>query len=218
MTFAEVVEAAYRQRRPLFASGFYQTPAIHYDPRTLRGRPFYYFAYGAAVSEVEIDVFTGQHRLLRADLLEDVGDSVSPLVDRGQIEGGFIQGAGWLTLEELVWDKEGRLATNGASTYKLPSWSEMPADFRVAFLERASEPGVVFGSKAVGEPPLMLAISVREAIRDAIASYGAGIVELDSPCTPERIFFALQKARTGIRKARAQVASRATAPAGAARS
>jgi xanthine dehydrogenase large subunit len=211
LTFAEVVESAYRQRRPLFASGFYRTPEIHYDSKTLRGRPFYYFAYGAAVSEVEIDVFTGQHRLLRVDLLEDVGDSVSPTIDRGQIEGGFIQGAGWLNLEELLWDRDGRLATNGASTYKLPSWSEMPDDFRVAFLERASEPGVVFGSKAVGEPPLMLAISVREAIRDAIASYGAGAVEIDSPCTPERIFFAIEKAR-------ARVAAAASLPAGAARS
>jgi len=210
LAFAHVVEAAYRQRRPLFASGFYRTPEIHYDPKTLRGRPFYYFAYGAAVSEVEIDVFTGQHRLLRADLLEDVGESFSPLIDRGQIEGGFIQGAGWLTLEELVWDSEGRLATNGASTYKLPSWSEVPDDFRVAFLERAHESGVSFGSKAVGEPPLMLAISVREAIRDAIASYGPGIVEIDSPCTPERIFFAIEKAR-------AAAAGGAAMPAGTAR-
>jgi xanthine dehydrogenase large subunit len=193
--FRDVVEAAYRQRMPLFASGFYRTPEIQYDPLTMRGRPFYYFAYGAAVAEVEIDVFTGQHRLVRADLLEDAGDSLSPLIDRGQVEGGFLQGVGWLTLEELLWDQEGRLATNGASTYKLPSWSEMPEDFRVAFLTRAAEPGVVFGSKAVGEPPLMLAISVREAIRDAVASYGPGIVELDSPCTPERVFFALQKAR-----------------------
>jgi xanthine dehydrogenase large subunit len=208
LTFAEVVEAAYRQRLPLFASGFYRTPEIHYDPRTLRGRPFYYFAYGAAVSEVEIDLFTGQHRLVRADLLEDAGDSLSPMIDRGQMEGGFLQGVGWLTLEELLWDREGRLATNGASTYKLPSWSEMPEDFRVAFLERAAEPGVVFGSKAVGEPPLMLAISVREAIRDAIGSYGHGLVELDSPCTPERIFFALQKARA--------VAAQPAMPAGAA--
>jgi xanthine dehydrogenase large subunit len=206
--FGEVTEAAYRQRLPLFASGFYRTPEIHYDPRMLRGRPFYYFAYGAAVSEVEIDRFTGQHRLLRADLLEDAGDSLSPLIDRGQIEGGFVQGAGWLTVEELLWDCEGRLATNGASTYKLPSWSEMPGDFRVSFLERAAEPGVVFGSKAVGEPPLMLAISVREAIRDAIGSYGPGLVELDSPCTPERIYFAVERAR----------ASAVEMPAGAARS
>jgi len=155
-----------------------------------------YFAYGAAVTEVEIDGFTGSHRILRADLLEDVGDSVAPLVDLGQIEGGFVQGAGWLTLEELLWDANGRPATDGASTYKLPSWTEMPEVFHVAFLERASEPGVVFGSKATGEPPLMLAISVREAIRDAIRAFGAGgVVELDSPATPERIFFALEKAR-----------------------
>ena len=120
---------------------------------------------------------------------------LSPLVDRGQIEGGFIQGVGWLTLEELVWDAEGRLATNGASTYKLPSWSEMPPEFHVDFLTRAAEPGVVFGSKAVGEPPLMMALSVREALRDAVASFGPGIVEMDSPCTPERIFFAIQRTR-----------------------
>ena len=136
------------------------------------------------------------HRVLRADLLEDAGDSVSRIVDLGQIEGGFIQGVGWLTLEELVWDSEGRLATNGASTYKLPSWPEMPEIFNVAFLEHATEPGVVYGSKAVGEPPLMLAISVREAIRDAIAAFGeGGIVELDSPATPERIFWAVETAK-----------------------
>jgi xanthine dehydrogenase large subunit len=195
LTFGEVVEAAYRQRLPLFASGYYRTPEIHYDPKTHQGRPFYYYAYGAAVSEVEVDAFTGQYRVLRADLLEDVGESLSPLVDRGQIEGGFIQGVGWLTLEELVWDAEGRLATNGASTYKLPSWSEMPPEFHVDFLTRAAEPGVVSGSKAVGEPPLMMALSVREAIRDAVASFGPGVVELDSPCTPERVFFAIQRAR-----------------------
>jgi xanthine dehydrogenase large subunit len=195
LSFAEVVEAAYRQRLPLFASGYYRTPEIHYDPKTHQGHPFYYYAYGAAVSEVEVDAFTGQYRVLRADLLEDVGESISPLVDRGQIEGGFIQGVGWLTLEELVWDAEGRLATNGASTYKLPSWSEMPPEFHVDFLTRASEPGVVCGSKAVGEPPLMMALSVREAIRDAVASFGPGIVELDSPCTPERVFFAIQRTR-----------------------
>jgi xanthine dehydrogenase large subunit len=147
---------------------------------------------------VEIDGFTGAHRLLRADLLEDVGDSIASLVDVGQIEGGFVQGAGWLTLEELVWDAQGRLATDGASTYKLPSWPEMPEVFNVAFLERATEPGVVLGSKAVGEPPLMLAISVREAIREAIAAFGCGgVIGLDSPATPERIFWAVQKAKRG---------------------
>jgi xanthine dehydrogenase large subunit len=199
--FAQLVEAAYKARKPLFAHGFYRTPEIHFDPKTATGKPFHYYAYAAAVSEVEIDGFTGDTRVLRTDILEDVGDSVSPLVDRGQIEGGFIQGLGWLTLEELVWDKEGRLATNGASTYKLPSWTEIPEIFNVAFLERAAEPGVIFGSKAVGEPPLMLAISVREAIREAIAAFGpggavAGVVTLDSPATPERIFWAIEAAKS----------------------
>ena len=193
MSFAQLTEEAYRRRLPLFASGYYHTPEIHYDPKTLQGRPFYYFAYGAAVSEVEVDAFTGAYRLLRADLLEDAGESLSPLVDRGQVEGGFLQGVGWLTLEELVWDKDGRLATNGASTYKLPSWAEMPPEFNVNFLTRAAEPGVVMGSKAVGEPPLMLALSVREALRDAIASFGSGVVSIDSPCTPERVYFAIQE-------------------------
>src|SRR5580658_3971818 len=194
-TFAEMVESAYRQRTPLFAQGYYRTPGISYDPKTGQGKPFHYFAYGAAVSEVELDGFTGDCRVRRVDILEDVGESLSPIIDRGQIEGGFMQGLGWLVMEELLWTHDGRVATNSASTYKLPSWSELPDEFRVAFLERAAEPGVIFGSKAVGEPPLMLAISVREAIRDAIGSYSPGIVELDSPCTPERIFFALQKAR-----------------------
>jgi xanthine dehydrogenase large subunit len=194
--FAKLCEAAYRQRVAMFAQGYYSTPHIHYDPLTARGEPFHYFAYAAAVSEVEVDGFTGDYRLLRTDILEDVGDSVSPLVDRGQIEGGFIQGVGWLTLEELVWDSQGRLATAGASTYKLPSWTEVPDVFEVEFLERAGEPGTIYGSKAVGEPPLMLAVSVREAIRDAIAAFGAGgPVMLDSPATPERVFFAVQRAR-----------------------
>ena len=196
ISFAEVCEKAYRQRVPLLAHGYYRTPDIHYDPQAGRGMPFHYFAYAAAVSEVEVDGFTGDCRLLRTDILEDVGDSVSPLVDRGQIEGGFIQGVGWLTLEELVWDSNGRLATAGASTYKLPSWTEVPDVFEVNFLERAAEPGTIFGSKAVGEPPLMLAISVREAIRDAVAAFGAGgPVLLQSPATPERVFFAVQRAR-----------------------
>lgn len=195
--FAEVIEAAYRQRIALFAQGYYRTPEIHYDPKTMQGRPFYYFAYGAAVSEVEIDGFTGEYRVLRTDILHDVGESLSPLVDRGQVEGGFIQGVGWLTLEELVWDAQGHLMTNGASTYKLPAWSELPEEFHVEFLTRAEEPGVVFGSKAVGEPPLMLAISVREALRDAIAAFGhGGVVKLDSPATPECVFWAVRRART----------------------
>ena len=199
LTFAQLTEAAYRRRVSLFAHGFYRTPDIHFDPKTATGKPFHYFAYGAAVAEVEIDGFTGQNRTLRVDILQDVGDSLAPVVDRGQVEGGFIQGLGWLTLEELIWDENGRLATGGASTYKLPSWPEMPPVFNVAFLSRAAEPDVIHGSKAIGEPPLMLAFAVREAIRDAIAAFGAdspscGVVTLDSPATPERIFWALQRA------------------------
>lgn len=196
IAFAEVVEAAYKQRVQLFAHGYYRTPETHFDSRTATGKPFHYFAYAAAVSEVEIDGFTGESRILRTDIVEDTGNSVSPLVDRGQIEGGFIQGLGWLTLEELLWDSSGRLSTNGASTYKLPSWTEVPPVFNVTFLERAAEPGVILGSKAVGEPPLMLAFSVREAIREAIAAFGpGGIVRLDSPATPERIYWAVVEAR-----------------------
>jgi len=197
--FGHVTEAAYRQRIPLFAEGYYRTPEIHFDARLGHGHPFYYFAFGAAATEVEVDGFTGQYKVRRADVLEDVGDSLSPLIDRGQIEGGFVQGLGWLTLEELLWDGEGRVATAGASTYKLPSWSELPEEFHVDFLERATEPGVVMGSKAVGEPPLMLAISAREALRDAIAAYGpGGEIPLASPLTPERVFRAIEDQRAKL--------------------
>ena len=206
ISFGALCEVAYKQRVPLFAQGYYRTPDIHFDFNAARGRPFYYFAYGAAVSEVEIDGFTGAYRLLRTDILHDAGDSISPVVDRGQIEGGFLQGVGWLTLEELLWDAAGRVATAGASTYKLPSWSEMPDVFNVEMLERATQPGVVMGSKAVGEPPLMLAFSVREAIRDAVAAFAPRLgslardkdddVLLDSPATPERVFFAVRRVRS----------------------
>jgi xanthine dehydrogenase large subunit len=196
--FASVCEQAYLQRVPLFAQGYYRTPDIHFDRETGRGQPFYYFAFGAAVSEVEVDGFTGCYRLLRTDILQDVGDSISPVVDRGQIEGGFLQGVGWLTIEELLWDEQGRVATGSASTYKLPSWSEVPDIFVVDFLEHAAQPGVVCGGKAIGEPPLMLAISVREAIRDAVTAFGHGdIVTFASPATPERVFFAVRQVRAG---------------------
>ena len=194
--FEALCEAAYMQRVPLFAQGYYRTPDIHFDRKTGRGQPFHYFTFGAAVSEVEIDRFTGDYRVRRVDILQDVGESISPVIDRGQVEGGFVQGMGWLTLEELLWDDQGRLATAGASTYKLPSWSEMPPDFRVNFLRDARQSAVVFGSKAIGEPPLMLAISVREAIREAVAAFGAGdVVTFDSPATPERVFFAVRRVR-----------------------
>jgi xanthine dehydrogenase large subunit len=194
--FGALCETAYKQRVPLFAEGFYRTPDIHFNFKTSRGRPFHYYAYGAAVSEVEVDGFTGQYRLLRTDILHDAGESISPIVDRGQIEGGFLQGVGWLTIEELLWDSTGRVSTGGASTYKLPSWSEVPDVFNVRMLARAPQPDVVMGSKAVGEPPLMLALSVREALRDAISAFGdAESFAFDSPATPERVFFAVRQVR-----------------------
>lgn len=187
----------------LWAAGFYRTEGLHWDPNVMQGEPFKYFANGVAASEVEVDGFTGAYTLRRVDIVHDVGDSLSPLIDIGQIEGGFVQGAGWLTLEDLRWDtsdgpNRGRLATQAASTYKLPSFSEMPEDFRVKLLEKAHEEGAVYGSKAVGEPPLMLAFSVREALREAAAAFGpAGIsVDLASPATPEAVYWALDKART----------------------
>ena len=196
VSFAAVVQQAYLERTQLFATGYYKTPHIHFDRETGKGEPFHYFAYGAAVSEVEVSGFTGQYRLLRSDILHDVGESLSPLVDRGQIEGGFVQGIGWLTTEELVWSEEGALLSNGASTYKLPTLGECPAILNVSLLQRAAEPGVVYGSKAVGEPPLMLAISVREALRAAVAAFGAGgLVELGSPATPEAVFWAIERLR-----------------------
>jgi xanthine dehydrogenase large subunit len=196
MAFSEVVQQAYIERVPLFAAGHYATPDIHFDKQKGTGKPFHYFAYGAAATEVEVEGWTGQYRLRRVDILHDVGDSLSPLVDRGQIEGGFVQGLGWMTTEELVWSKTGELQTAGASTYKLPTLGECPDDFRVTLLTRAHEPGVVHGSKAVGEPPLMLAISAREALREAVAAFGAGgEVELACPATPEAVFWAIERAR-----------------------
>ncbi|MCD0171657.1 xanthine dehydrogenase molybdopterin binding subunit, partial [Deinococcus sp. 23YEL01] len=172
-----LVHDAYHLRTQLWAAGFYRTPGLHWDRVAMQGEPFKYFSYGASVTEVEVDGFTGAYRVRRADLLHDVGDSLSPLIDLGQVEGGYVQGLGWLTLEELRWDESdgpnrGRLQTQSASTYKLPSFSELPEQFNVGLLERATESGVVYGSKAVGEPPLMLAISAREALREACAAFG----------------------------------------------
>jgi xanthine dehydrogenase large subunit len=205
LPFAEVVMRAYLDRMPLSATGYYRTPDLHFDRQSGTGKPFHYFAYGAAASEVEVDGFTGQYRLLRTDILHDAGESLSPLVDRGQVEGGFIQGVGWLTTEELVWTADGALATVGASTYKLPTLGECPADLRVTLLDRAPEPGVVHGSKAVGEPPLMLAISVREALRDAVAAFATTEdgapreVTLGLPATPEAVFWAIERAKSAAR-------------------
>ena len=200
--WADLVNQAYFQRVQLWAAGFYRTEGLHWDSTAMHGSPFKYFAYGAAATEVEVDGFTGEYRTRRVDIVHDVGDSLSPLVDLGQVEGAFVQGAGWLTLEDLRWDEgdgptRGRLATQAASTYKLPSFSEMPEVFHVALLERAHEDGAVYGSKAVGEPPLMLAFSVREALREAAAAFGPpGVcVDLASPATPEAVWWALDGAR-----------------------
>jgi len=204
-TWEELVSMAYFRRIQLWAAGFYRTEGLSWDATTMTGSPFKYFAYGVAAAEVEVDGFTGSYRTRRVDIVHDVGDSLSPLVDLGQIEGGFVQGAGWLTLEDLRWDTSdgphrGRLATQAASTYKLPSFSEVPADFRVTLLEHAHEDGAVYGSKAVGEPPLMLAFSVREALREACAAFGPpGLsVELASPATPEAVYWALSRAREAV--------------------
>jgi xanthine dehydrogenase large subunit len=202
LRFEEVVAAAYRQRISLSATGYYRTPGLHWDPKAGRGHPFYYFAFGAAVAEVEVDGFTGVHRLRRVDILHDVGDSLNEGIDRGQIEGGFVQGLGWLTCEELRWNEQGRLLTDAPSTYKIPTVGEVPADFRVALFQRTQPPStdVIFGSKAVGEPPLMLAIAVREALRDAVAAFAptgapARQVALGAPSTPEAVWRAIQAVR-----------------------
>ena len=195
--FAKVCAKAYTERVSLSATGYYKTPGIHWDWKTASGRPFHYFACGAAVAEVEVDGYSGMHRVRRVDIVHDVGDSLNPGVDRGQIEGGFVQGMGWLTREELKWDAKGRLLTHSASTYQIPAFSDAPVDFRVTLLPRATQPNTIHGSKAVGEPPLMLAFAVREALREAAAAFGpAGTsVELASPATPEAVFWAVQRAR-----------------------
>jgi xanthine dehydrogenase molybdopterin-binding subunit B len=192
--FAQVVERAYFAQIPLSATGFYRTPDIAWDKSVGQGRPFYYFAYGAAVTEVEVDGWSGMKRVLRTDIVHDVGDSLNPAIDRGQVEGAFVQGLGWLTGEELSWDAQGRLRTHSVSTYQIPAVSDAPRDLRVTLLPHAPQPGTIHGSKAVGEPPLMLAISAREAIRDAVAAFGApgGDVNLRCPATHEAIHAAVR--------------------------
>ncbi|MFI1447303.1 xanthine dehydrogenase molybdopterin binding subunit [Streptomyces virginiae] len=202
LAWDDLVHTAYFQRVQLSASGYYRTEGLHWDAKSFRGSPFKYFSYGAAAAEVEVDGFTGAYRIRRVDIVHDVGDSLSPMIDIGQVEGGFVQGAGWLTLEDMRWDtsdgpNRGRLLTQAASTYKLPSFSEMPEEFNVTLMENATEEGAVYGSKAVGEPPLMLAFCVREALRQAAASFGpAGVsVELAAPATPEAVFWAIESVR-----------------------
>jgi len=191
-SFNDVVSMAYANRIQLWSDGFYRTPKIHYDKTTLTGRPFYYFAYGAACTEVAIDTLTGESRVLKVDILHDVGRSINPAIDIGQIEGGFVQGMGWLTTEQLVWNDKGYLSTHAPSTYKIPTASDVPQHFTVDLWPEPNREDNVFGSKAVGEPPFMLAISVYEALRDAIASVGDGRpVRLTAPATAENVLKAL---------------------------
>jgi len=197
--FTEVVKAAYSARISLSSTGYYRTPVIHWDAAAGKGHPFYYFAYGAAVCEVEVCAHTGVQQLRRVDVLHDVGASLNEGIDRGQIEGGFVQGVGWLTCEELRWNAAGKLLTDAPSTYKIPTVADVPTAFKVDLYRRSQAPSVdvIFGSKAVGEPPLMLALAAREALRDAVAAFGdAREVLLDSPATPEAIHRAIERVKT----------------------
>ncbi len=204
-SFAELVNAAYLARVSLSTTGFYKTPKIHYDRQKGQGRPFYYFANGAAVAEVIIDTLTGEYRVSRVDILHDVGNSINPALDIGQIEGGFIQGMGWLTTEELCWSDDGELLSNNPATYKIPTIGDTPADFRVQLLQNsANQEASIYHSKAVGEPPLMLAISVWSALRDAISSLSdyRYSPRLDTPATPERVFWAIEALQQQCRQQR----------------
>ena len=194
MPFAELVLLAYHNRVQLWSDGFYKTPKLHWDRESLQGRPFYYFAYGAAVSEVIIDTLTGEMKLLRADLLHDAGNSINTAIDIGQVEGAFIQGVGWLTCEDLWWNPKGKLMTHAPSTYKIPAVNDCPQDLRVNLFHNSNHEDTILRSKAVGEPPLLLGFSVFFAIRDAIASVADYRVNpaLNAPATPENIMNAIE--------------------------
>jgi xanthine dehydrogenase large subunit len=201
LSFGELAELCWRRRVSLSATGYYRTPKINWDFKTNTGRPFYYFSYGAAACEVAIDTLTGETRVLRAELVQDCGRSLNPAIDRGQIEGAFVQGMGWLTTEELWWDADGRLRTHGPSTYKIPGSRDVPRIFNARLLSDApNREQTIFRSKAVGEPPLMLAIAVWLAIRDAVASVAEHrlLPRLDAPATPERVLAAVDDIRARL--------------------
>ncbi len=194
--FNDLVKKAYIARVQLSAAGFYKTPKIHWDRSKGRGHAFYYYAYGAACSEVSVDTLTGEYVVERTDILHDTGRSLNKIIDIGQIEGGFIQGMGWLTTEELWWDGKGRLRTHAPSTYKIPLASDRPKIFNVALTDwsEAYEP-TIHRSKAVGEPPLPLGLAVLHALSDAVASVADHTVcpRLDAPATPERVLMAIER-------------------------
>jgi xanthine dehydrogenase large subunit len=196
LSFEEVIQQAYFGQVSLSSTGFYRTPKIFYNRDKAAGRPFYYFAYGAACSEVIVDTLTGEYKMLRTDILHDVGASLNPAIDIGQVEGAFVQGMGWLTTEELVWSAKGKLMTNGPASYKIPAIADMPLDLRVNLVENRKNPeDTVFHSKAVGEPPFMLGIAVWCAIKDAVASLADYRVQpnIDAPATPERVLWGVEQ-------------------------
>jgi xanthine dehydrogenase large subunit len=199
LSFGEMAKLCHLGRVSLSSTGYYKTPKIHWDGAAMKGRPFFYYAFGAAAAEVAVDTLTGESRVLRVDLVQDCGTSLNPAIDLGQIEGAFVQGQGWFTCEELWWDAKGRLRTVGPSTYKIPGSRDAPAIFNVKMLDNApSKEATIFRSKAVGEPPLMLATAVWTALKDAIAASGNGrtAVRLDAPATPERVLAAIAKVRS----------------------
>ncbi len=195
MAWEEAVQKTYLARVSLSATGFYATPGIAWDRIAGKGQPFFYFAYGAACSEVVIDILTGENRILRADILHDAGASLNPALDIGQVEGGYVQGAGWLTTEELVWDGKGRLRTHAPATYKIPACSDRPPVFNVALWDQPNPARTVYRSKAVGEPPFMLGISVLMALSDACAACGRHYPDIQGPATPEAVLAAVDRAR-----------------------
>ncbi|PKQ39482.1 xanthine dehydrogenase molybdopterin binding subunit [Pseudomonas sp. YY-1] len=210
LSFEEVIQKAYFGQVSLSSTGFYRTPKIYYDRDEAAGRPFYYYAYGVACVEVLVDTLTGEYRMLRGDILHDVGDSLNPAIDIGQVEGAFVQGMGWLTMEELVWNAKGKLMTNGPASYKIPAIADMPIDLRVKLVENRKNPeDTVFHSKAVGEPPFMLGIAAWCALKDAVASLADYKVQpqIDAPATPERVLWGVEQ----MRKLKAQSKAASTA-------
>ncbi|SIT91379.1 xanthine dehydrogenase, molybdenum binding subunit apoprotein [Yoonia rosea] len=195
MTFAEAAQTAYLNRVSLSATGFYKTPDLAWDRIKGTGTPFFYFAQGAAVTEVVIDTLTGENRILRADILHDAGASLNPALDIGQVEGGYVQGAGWLTTEELVWDDKGRLRTHAPATYKIPACSDRPDVFNVALWDQPNPAQTIYRSKAVGEPPFMLGTSAFLALSDAVAACGPTYPDLQAPATAEEVLRAIKRAR-----------------------
>ena len=199
--FNSLIKEAYLNRVSLSSSGFYATPKIHFDKKNFKGRPFLYFCYGAAVSEVMIDTLTGENKIIRTDILHDAGKAINPAIEIGQIEGGFVQGAGWLTMEEVNWKSNGQITTHSPSTYKIPAASDMPEKFNVEIFKKGKNvEQVINKSKTTGEPPLMLAMSVFYAIKNAIASVGnyAFYPNLDAPATPEKILMSIDKLKRKI--------------------